>query len=314
MIAYTDVKSIFIEKNGFLISIFFLAIILSSSALGVNLFYFNYQGVFYNPTRLLVFCSTFFLIILGFRTLFKIPTDVHACLADLAGFFCMLLVITLATNAVQLTPFTPIDSQIVAFEKRLGLNLLDMMVWAQQYPLLIDVLNYAYGSLNLQIFLLPILAIFLGLRAELYEYIFLMLVTMLIGFSFYYFYPTTAPASVFSREYFRAAQVATGVKFWQIHHHIAPSSDSGGLIALPSFHVIWAVLGTYLLRSIPKIMLVLVPVNILLVISCVLLGWHYLTDVFASALILAAARSLFIMHRSATKRREAGCENHAAIE
>lgn len=307
------VKTISFRQYRVIVFISVAAVVLAFCAFGVN-YYHQFHGVFYNPTRLLTFCSTIFLVVMGVRVLLNMPTDFCVCFLELAIFYSMLLVITLATNAVQLTPFSPIDLQIVAFEKRLGISLLDMLLWAKKYPLFVTILNYAYASLAYQIALLPILAIFLRLHAEFYEYIFLMLVTMLLGFSFYYFFPTTAPASVFVKEYFQESQIATGLKFWQIHYHLVPETNAGGLIALPSFHVIWAWLGTYLFRNTQKIMLFLVPVNFLLGISCVLLGWHYLTDIFGSILILGLAHSFFIMHRSAAKWRETSCEYHAAVE
>ena len=279
MITHADLKEIPSEQHKVIFFISALAVVLACCAFGVNCHY-KFSGVFYNPTRLLTFCSTVFLVVMGVRVLLSMPTNFCVCWFELAMFYSMLLVITLATNAVQLTPFQPIDVKIVAFEKRLGISLLDIIIWAKQYPLLIKFLNYIYASLAYQIALLPILAIFLRLHAELHEYIFLMLVTMLLGFSFYYFFPTTAPASVFVRDYFQEAQIATGLKFWQIHSHIIPKNNDGGLIALPSFHVIWAWLGTYLFRNIQKVRLFLVPLNCLLAISCVLLGWHYLTDIF----------------------------------
>ena len=242
------------------------------------------------------------------------PPNPFIYLRSLSWLYLVFLVITLATNAVQLTPYPPIDANIVAFERYFGINLLDIVIWTNAHPSLERVLRFAYATLSYQIALPGIIAIFLGFREELHEYCVLMILTMLIGFSFYYFFPTTAPASVFAPEHFRESQVATGLKFWQIHQHIPPETSSGGLIALPSFHVIWAWLGMYMLRKKWFLMLLLVPLNILLSISCVLLGWHYITDLVASALVLAVAHVIFIMHRSATKRRESSCEDHPAIE
>lgn len=309
-----EVKKIVTDKTIFLVTLSLISIILECCVFIVNDRYFAYQGVFYNPVRLLTFCSTIFLIILGVKYTLNMPTAVFAHLRSLAWLYSVFLIITLATNAVQLTPYPPIDTSIVAFERYFGLNLLDIVIWANAHPLLGSVLSFAYATLNYQIAILPIIAIFLGLHEELYEYFVLMLLTMLFGFSFYYFFPTTAPASVFAQEYFRDVQIATGLKFWQIHQHIPPETDNGGLIALPSFHVIWAWLGMNMLRKQWFLMLLLVPINILLYISCVLLGWHYITDIIGSVLILAVAYAILIMHRSATKRRESGCKDHPSIE
>ncbi len=282
-----------LHSNRVVLLLTIFTVLLSNIVFAVNYIFFKYHGNNYFPNNIFVIGLIIFLFNIGLRIQLGNHNKYLPYLADLAWYYVVLLVIAFATNAVQLTPFAPIDRQILAFEKLFGINLLNLVIWAKEYKLLLDILYIAYDFLTYQMVILPLCAIVLGMRDELREYYILLLLTILIGFSFYYFYPTTAPASVFPQEYFSSSQVATGLKFTQIHNHLLPSTIEGGLIALPSFHVIWAWLSLYLIRRIRILFAFLVPINILIVLSCVLLGWHYLSDVLASVLVLAIASFIY---------------------
>jgi membrane-associated phospholipid phosphatase len=130
--------------------------------------------------------------------------------------------------------------------------------------------------------------------------------SLLIGFIVYYFFPTTAPASVLHSDYFIKEQLATGLKFTQIHQYIQPTTLDGGLIAFPSFHVIWAWLCLYLIRSWFVVFYVFLFINILLIFSCVMLGWHYFLDIILSFLILLFCHYLLALtiNRTASGARQ----------
>ena len=149
-----------------------------------------------------------------------------------------------------------------------------------------------YQSIIYQLICLPLIMILFKRFQLVREYYFLLVSTLLIGFVFYYFFPTTAPASTIDSPYFLMMQKATGLKFQQIHHNIPPTTLDGGLIALPSFHVVWAYLSIYLLRGWPIFCWLLFPINGLLALSCVLLGWHYPIDLIGSAVVIILAHAL----------------------
>lgn len=195
-------------------------------------------------------------------------------------------IIALVTNAVQYTPFPPIDEYILKFEVRLGIKMPAILAWLYHHPTFKTLLNFIYDSLPYQMTYIPLALILLGKKTYIREYYFLLLISALMGFSFYYFFPTTAPASIINSDYFSEAQHATELKFIQIHQHIAPTTLDGGLIALPSFHAIWAWLCLYAVRGWPIIFFTLLPVNCLLILSCVLLGWHYFLDIVSAWILI----------------------------
>jgi membrane-associated phospholipid phosphatase len=213
--------------------------------------------------------------------------------------------IAMLTSAVQLTPFAPIDTYLISLDKALHINLVKLMAWTAKYPIFRDLLARTYDSLPWQMAILPIVLAVFGQFTKLKEYYCLLLISAIIGFSFYYFFPTTAPATNLSSPYFIKEQYDTGLKFKEIHHHISPTTVEGGMIALPSFHVIWAWLCLYLARCWLPLVIVLAPLNVLLILSCVLLGWHYFVDVLGAVFVLFLSHLIY--EYSNNKKESALC-------
>lgn len=197
-----------------------------------------------------------------------------------------MVIIAVATISVQLTPFPVIDQYIVRLEASVGINISSIVSWTNDHPLLKTWLGTIYDSLAYQMSIIPLLVLFSCRFHLLREYYFLLLSTVLIGFGFYYFFPTAAPASIFNHDLFESSQIATGLKFSELHRHIVPTTNEGGLIAFPSFHAIWAILCVNLLREWPIPCIILAVINTVLIAACVLLGWHYVTDIVGSLIVL----------------------------
>ena len=223
---------------------------------------------------------------------------------DKTHYFCKLIqavlsiyivmgAIGLLTNAVQFTPFPPIDKYVIAFEHSLHIDMSQIVAWTAKHTWLQKKLAEIYDSLPYQMSILPVVIAIFGQFDKLREYLCLMLISTIIGFEFYYFFPTTAPASNLYSPFFSPEQLATGIKFTEIHNHLSPSTIEGGMIALPSFHVIWAWLCVYLVRGYKFLFILLLPINLVLVLSCVLLGWHYPSDVLGSLIVIFATHAIY---------------------
>ena len=204
-------------------------------------------------------------------------------------YIIFVMILTFSSNAIQYTPFKPIDHHIIALEQWLHLNGPAYMSWIYQQGALQQNFEYLYQIIGLELLALPIAAILLKKYSYLYEYYFLMLVTAFLGYVFYYFFPTTGPASMFHLPYFSEEQLATGLKFREIHQYKQPSTMAGGMIAMPSYHVIWSCLIAYCVRFQPIVCTIVVVMNTLIIASCVLLGWHYLLDIVGSFLTIILA-------------------------
>jgi len=269
-----------------------LIVTLSFFSLLINHFFFQYPGNNYFPDNTLYIGLTLLLFYFGASLLFTETNRVKLIAKELLYLYGVMCMLALATNAIQLTPFHPIDAYIIAFEAEWHIHVGDMLTWTHQHPSIYNLLGRSYDSLSNQMCIIPLLLILSGRFHLLREYYFLLLFTALLGFTFYYFFPTTAPASMIQNPLFNEAQLATGLKFNQIQAHIQPQTMEGGMIALPSFHTVWALLCLYLLKEWPIVWFIVLPINILLIVACVLLGWHYPTDIVAGIVLTLVAYML----------------------
>jgi hypothetical protein len=265
------------------ILILFLCLI----AFTINHFIYHFPGNNFFPDDMPLLTSIILLMNVGLLILFGKDSRASKSGIEFFYFFVVMSVIALASNAVQLTPFPTIDKQILTIEEYFHINIPQILAWTNNHPHLKVLLGFIYDTLPYQMAFIPLIIIASGQFDLLKEYYFLLLCTALIGFCFYYFFPTTAPASITNSPFFSLYQIATGLKFNQIHHHIVPTTTEGGLIAFPSFHTIWALLNVYLLKKWPVLWISLLIVNIMLIASCVLLGWHYVLDIISALILLA---------------------------
>jgi hypothetical protein len=275
----------------------------SMLAHAVNRAHYHYVGSGFFPKDFVLIVLIVLIFNIGLALYYPKGAPARARALELLYFIAVLSVLAFASGAAQLTPFTPVDGQIIALESGLGIHVQNWVSFLNQFPFIKSLLILIYESLPYQMSLIPLGLIAIGSFDTLRVYYFLLLFTALVGFSIYYFFPTLAPASVLRGTEFMPEQFATGLKFYQIHHHIPPTTDAGGLIAFPSFHVIWALLCVYLLKDWRIPFVALAVVNFFLVASCVLLGWHYVLDV-AGGLVLCSLGFMVIGNTSEQSREQ----------
>jgi len=289
---YKHRASRLLTKHAYISIVIFLFFSFAITALEINATHTHYFGNNYFPLNMVWVSTALLLIYCGFCLLYNANNQITQRIKEVCFFFGSMALIILGTHAIQYTPFSPIDHQIMHWGEWMHVDLAHLVAWSSAHPKLYRIMELSYDSLTYQLTYLPLILILLGRFERLHEYYCLLLVTALIGFSFYYFFPTTAPASVIDSPYFTEAQHATELKFKQIHNHIKPSTLEGGMIALPSFHVIWAWLCVWLVRDWVWVFRALLLLNTALVASCVLLGWHYILDIIASLCVLALAHGI----------------------
>jgi hypothetical protein len=276
-----------------------LILFLSVIALLINHFIYQFPGNNFFPEDMVLLTSIVIITNVGLILLFGKNSRASHSGIEFLYLFLIMSVVAFATNAVQLTPFPTIDSKIISLEESLGINMVSIMKWTHEHIYFKALLGLIYDSLPYQMSILPLIIIATGRFYLIKEYYFLLLITTLFGFGFYYFFPTSAPASIVNSPFFSSAQIATGLKFYQIHHHIIPATNEGGLIALPSFHTVWALLCVYLLREWLIACGLLLIINFLLIASCILLGWHYVIDIIG-AIVLVVIGHYFLRFYKAT--------------
>ena len=190
-------------------------------------------------------------------------------------------------SGIQYTPFPAIDKFLLTMDYRMGIHLRTLMQWTCTHQYIKEIFNFAYNSIAYQLVAIPILAALFLERNAINIYFVSVVISFLIGTMLYYFFPTAAPVSIVSSQFFQFEQHETYLKFFEIHHQLPVTTGEGGMISFPSFHVIWITLVTYLTLSKKWLFYPLVLFNIVTIASTVFLGWHYFADVL-SGLALSA--------------------------
>lgn len=282
-------------ENYRILQIAALFLVISCIALLVNFTVFQFPGNNYFPPHTVYILFSFGLTCLGSQLFFG---NKHLCtriLKEILFFFMVMGILVVATNAAQFTPFKPIDKTILALQLSFFPSNDILLNWIHQHILLKQLMEYIYDSLTYQMTYIPLIVILMKKFNRIRIYYFLLLITALLGYSFYYFFPTTAPASMIESQLFSSMQRATGLKFFQIHHYIQPTTIEGGMIAFPSFHVIWAYLCVWLVQDWKILYYPLLSINIVLVASCVILGWHYWLDLLGSVTVISLGHLLYYL-------------------
>lgn len=197
-----------------------------------------------------------------------------------------LISIILTTASIETTPFPLIDKSLLYFNELLGINIQSVVAWVHSHTLLHHILSYAYESLGFQLIFIPLGLMCFNARKTLGVFYITTLIITIIGVFIYYFFPTLGPSGVIHSPFLPVGQADLPVRFYEIHHYLPITVHTSGLIAFPSFHVIWATQLTYACKNKKYIFYPILLLNSILIASTVLLGWHYIADVIAGFIIV----------------------------
>ena len=269
--------------------------------IGLNHFHFHYTVPHWNFVRLLAFGQLFLVFIFWSLYVRKQSPRSSTFLWGLGLYFWTYLTVTTLTQGVQGTPFRPIDPYLVKADFWFHVNTPVLMAWTHTHAFIYKVFYQVYYSLIYELIIIPVIFICFNGRRALTIFFIAVLTTFIIGAMIYYFFPTMAPSGVFHSHYFSKQQSATSLAFFNVHHRITVTETDGGLIAFPSFHVIWAIILTYCCKSKKYFFYPLVIYNLILITATVFLGWHYLMDVFGAGIIaligLYSAEKVFALQK-----------------
>lgn len=189
------------------------------------------------------------------------------------------------------------DETFIAIDHALGFDWLTYAAWLNQHPLLAKLLTLSYDSMVMQMSLaLPVLCV-VSRMDHMQRYIMLLIVTSFItivlastwpalGAYIHYKinladYPNLHPAAPFLHE--SALQGLRDGTMRTIGYNMQ------GIVTFPSFHTMAGVIMIYVAWPIRWLLPVVLPLNILMIISTLVDGGHYLTDVLAGIIIALLA-------------------------
>lgn len=205
------------------------------------------------------------------------------------------LLMLCADTAVFTTPFVLQDPFFNALDKKLGFNLVSLMQHIRHYPKVALGLEFLYFALLYVVKLLPLILAALQEETAVYRFSISFIISCILGFTIYYFLPTTAPADVISTKLFNPFQYHLVAQFQQIHTHQTPQFSQAGLIGFPSFHTIWAILLAYTCWSRKKLLYGVSIFSFLVIVATLASGWHFLSDIIGG--VLVAFISIFLTEK-----------------
>ncbi len=228
------------REDRWLTGLLLLALALAFLPLGVNAAFFHYTFISYFPRE--------FAPLLCVALQFAYFDRCHAFVSPRTSFLLRngalygLAMIALAAfvTGIQVTPFPPIDRDLLRWDRALGFDTAAALRWIAARPGLRGFLNACYASTDAQLALAPLIAGFAFDSRRMRVYLYAIVYSFLAGGLFYYFFPSSGPATVVPSPDFLWIQRATAMKFGQVHRFQPVTTMQGGMIAFPSFHVAWS--------------------------------------------------------------------------
>ncbi len=219
-------------------------------------------------------------------------------------------ILVLAALVTQLAPtmvshaFPLKDTLWRRLDESLWINTPEIMAFAARHPFLQSLLNYSYAwTLHPLLICAIFLPTCLGKRISAQRFTLSNAFAFLLASPCMLFLPAVGPwvAWHFAPNH---AQQACEASIYALRTGVISSGDSfGGIICFPSFHVYWAVVSAYALKSFRLLRYPAAVLAGLITVSTMTTGWHYGVDVLAGlflALIttLLANRVLAVGHSS----------------
>lgn len=204
----------------------------------------------------------------------------------------------LGTHVCLLTPFSLwIDPWLLRVDRLLGFDSARILAWVHAYDQWKPILIFCYNSWVFEVLLVPLVLLIFGYLKNLAWLIYASLISIIIGGLIYFFFPSLPPASLVHSPYFMHSSHVLIQRFFDLRKHLPldPKTLSSGLISFPSFHVINALLSIIAVWPLKFIRWPLLFLNIMLVLSTMMLGFHYLVDVLGALIIVAASSYLAVL-------------------
>jgi len=165
---------------------------------------------------------------------------------------------------------------------------------------LLQIFDNAYAILIPEVILLTFLFSQQQGQAPVAKYLRRLFGYYLVGIVIYFFFPVNGPCLYFPEQQDLARSLPNTVAFSNGMMHDYRMAKTGGhlagfgyFIAVPSLHVLVAIFLQHLLLPFRALFRMFLPVNVLLCISTVVLGYHYLLDSVAAVVVYVAMGAFY---------------------
>lgn len=261
--------------------------VFASIWLAINYFGRDYPGILYvAPISLLYMSPLILLLNLGSLYYLKSVPFLSFFTWSYTTFFLIAIAAGLIATGIQFTPFPYIDRHLIQWDIFFHFNTVALITFTHNHPFLHEIFSFTYDMVIIQLILIcVVLPLFKNQERSMVVYFIALCFSYIIGTTIYYFFPSIAPTHFFHVPYFSASEHNVFIKYYDIHHYLPIKRGGGGIISFPSFHVIWAVLFIYAYRNVKWLFYIFLIINSVAILATLFLGWHYLVDVIAGAIL-----------------------------
>lgn len=191
--------------------------------------------------------------------------------------------------AVMLTPSPWVLSyQLLHIDQWMGFHQIHVMHWMGRHLQLAQTFAWAYESWGWQALLVaPVLTICKQFPRACY-FLFYSTILSLVFCLIYVIWPSLSPAAALPEHIFADSCYACIHRFELLRHHHYYAFGTCGLIDFPSYHAAIAMLAIWACWRIKGLNLIVIILNTWIILATFLLGYHFLVDVIASFVIVAA--------------------------
>lgn len=191
----------------------------------------------------------------------------------------LLSVSNFVTNSIIITPFPLIDKQLQYLDDRFHFSSLQLISFIQHHSLLRIISWRIYFSLIFLLFTTPVLLLLTNQHKKAYQFLNHLLLSVLCAGVFYYFFPSTGPATISDSNYYTTLQHSIYFSFHTMHSSFKKISHAYPFLSAPSIHTTWALLIMYAWRKTLYANKIIIIWAILIIMTTLTTGWHFLTDI-----------------------------------
>jgi membrane-associated phospholipid phosphatase len=192
------------------------------------------------------------------------------------------------------SPFPLVDQSLAGIDGYV-VQTAAVLRWLGHFPGSSEVSNAVYVFLSPPLTFAPLLLPILCRRPHASRlYIFSTTLAMILTMALFALWPAAGPWTMegfrpsshqaMAEAYLRAVKLT--------HVHPVSTAQTEGIVSFPSFHTIVAVLSALALWRVPRVRWFGLVVSVLVCISTVTTGWHYLIDVAGGLVVAFAAWAL----------------------
>lgn len=211
-----------------------------------------------------------------------------------------------ATILLSAVAMSFVDDRLAAADRFLGFDWLAFYRFNLDHGWLIEISRYAYKSIAWQAPLAPLMLSLIAGRRRFWQFMCAWAIASILTVAIYPFAPAAGPYIYFDIprgtlpiEHFSVASIIDGLRSGQLREI---DEAMIGLVSLPSFHAASAILFAWAAWHVRMARPLMIPVNVLMLLSTVLIGDHYLVDLPAG--IAVAALSLWLGGRIISRNAE----------